>query len=205
MSRATTKFLTNRSREAAAFPDRIRSAVRNTLNDKTSWKGCLDVGCISRLSALGQAVIEAREFLPVDACFASRDSCLQNIASEGPNMPEPLQSTMLQRIARGDLCAGCGACAGVFPEKITMEMLPPGFPRPHQTKALSETEDAALAHFCPAFGQKVEAKGRTDHVLWGPYLEMHTGWTTDPELRFAGASGGAASMHFQIRSPENIV
>jgi len=100
---------------------------------------------------------------------------------------------VLRRIARGDLCAGCGACGGVFPDKITMEIAPPGFLRPRQSAPLSAAEEAAFARFCPALGQKVEARGRPDHVLWGPYLEMRTGWATDPELRFAGASGGALS------------
>ena len=50
-----------------------------------------------------------------------------------------------------------------------------------------------MTRFCPALGQKVEVTGRSDHTLWGPYLEMHTGWAIDQELRFAGASGGALS------------
>jgi coenzyme F420 hydrogenase subunit beta len=99
----------------------------------------------------------------------------------------------LRRIEKGHLCAGCGACAGVFPEKLVMETAPPGFPRPRQTGALSRTEDAAFARFCPALGQEVAAGERTDHVLWGPFLEMQTGWATDPDLRFTGASGGALS------------
>ena len=74
-----------------------------------------------------------------------------------------------------------------------METAPPGFLRPRQSAPLSAAEDQAFARFCPALGQEVEAQGRTDHVLWGPYLEMRTGWATDPELRFAGASGGALS------------
>lgn len=108
-------------------------------------------------------------------------------------MQEPQSSKTLRRIARGDLCAGCGACAGVFSDKITMEMSPPGFLRPLQINPLSEHEENTLARFCPALGQTVEAQGRTDHVLWGPYLEMRAGWSTDAELRFAGASGGALS------------
>ena len=102
-------------------------------------------------------------------------------------------SNNLRRIARGDLCAGCGACGGMFPDRITMEMAPPGFLRPRQHAPLGAAEEAALSRFCPALGQKVEAHGRPDHVLWGPYLEMRTGWATDPGLRFAGASGGALS------------
>lgn len=108
-------------------------------------------------------------------------------------MRDSSSSPALRRIARGDLCAGCGACGGMFPDKITMEMTPPGFLRPRQHAPLSASEDAALTRFCPALGQKVEARGRPDHVLWGPYLEMRTGWATDPGLRFAGASGGALS------------
>lgn len=100
---------------------------------------------------------------------------------------------ILERIARGDLCAGCGACAGVFPDKIRMEMTQPGFLRPRQTAALDAAEARTFGRFCPALGQKVAAQERTDHVLWGPYLKMHAGWATDPELRFAGASGGALS------------
>ena len=74
-----------------------------------------------------------------------------------------------------------------------MEMAPPGFLRPQESVPLSADEEEAFARFCPALGQRVEARGRADHALWGPYLEMRTGWATDPELRFAGASGGALS------------
>jgi len=103
------------------------------------------------------------------------------------------QSRVMARIEKGALCAGCGGCAGVFPDKVSMEMAPPGFLRPRESAPLDETEQAALARFCPALGQTVAPEGRTDHVLWGPYVGMQTGWSTDPELRFAGASGGALS------------
>lgn len=99
----------------------------------------------------------------------------------------------LRRITQGDLCAGCGACAGVFPGKIAMETVPPGFLRPRETAPLTAPEEAEMTRFCPALGQRVMADGRTDDTLWGPYLEMRTGWSTDPDLRFAGASGGALS------------
>ncbi|WP_245813547.1 Coenzyme F420 hydrogenase/dehydrogenase, beta subunit C-terminal domain [Roseovarius marisflavi] len=81
----------------------------------------------------------------------------------------------------------------MFPDKLAMEMSPPGFLRPKQIAPLTEVEDDRLASFCPALGQTIEAQGRTDDILWGPYLEMRTGWSTDPDLRFSGASGGALS------------
>lgn len=107
--------------------------------------------------------------------------------------PIVFSNRSLNRVAGGNLCAGCGACAGAFPDKLTMEMSPPGFLRPREIAPLNSTEEDALARFCPALGQTVDAKGRSDHTLWGPYLEMRTGWSTDPEVRFAGASGGALS------------
>lgn len=102
-------------------------------------------------------------------------------------------SSNMHRITQGDLCAGCGACAGLFPAKLDMSTAAPGFLRPRQLGALSEAEDTALARFCPALGQSVEAGGRSNHVLWGPFQDMQTGWATDPEMRFAGASGGGLS------------
>jgi len=105
----------------------------------------------------------------------------------------PTRPETLSRITRGDLCAGCGGCAGLFPNKIAMELVPPGFLRPRQTDYLTAQEEWGFARFCPALGQHVAANERTDHVLWGPFLEMRTGWSTDPDLRFAGASGGALS------------
>lgn len=99
----------------------------------------------------------------------------------------------LARVARGDLCAGCGACAGLFPDRIAMVETPPGFLRPLQTGPLAPGEDAQIARICPGLGQEVAAGGRPDDPLWGPFLAMRSGWAGDPELRFAGASGGALS------------
>jgi coenzyme F420 hydrogenase subunit beta len=99
----------------------------------------------------------------------------------------------LARVARGNLCAGCGACAGLFPDRIAMEPAPPGFLRPRQTAPLTASEDAQIARICPGLGQTAAAEGRTDSVLWGPYVGLQTGWATDPALRHAGSSGGALS------------
>lgn len=68
-----------------------------------------------------------------------------------------------------------------------------GFLRPRQTGPLSDAEDAMIARICPGLGQTVAAAGRREDAIWGPYVAMHTGWATDPALRFAGASGGALS------------
>ncbi len=103
----------------------------------------------------------------------------------------------LNRVARGNLCAGCGACAGLFPAKIKMVVAAPGFLRPQQVAPLTPDDDATIAAICPGLGERVTAEGRTDSVLWGPYVEMQTGWATDPEVRFAGSSGGVLSAILQ--------
>lgn len=102
-------------------------------------------------------------------------------------------SPALQRVARGDLCAGCGACAAIAPDAITMQVQAPGFLRPVQTAPLTGDAERRITTACPGLGQTVLAQGRTDDPLWGPYVAMQTGHATDPDLRFAGASGGALS------------
>lgn len=103
-------------------------------------------------------------------------------------------SQSLGRVARGDLCAGCGACAGLFPEQIRMETQGRGWLRPVQTAPLTESQDQTIAAICPGLGQTVEAEGRADPVLWGPHVSAQVGWARDPKVRHAGSSGGALSM-----------
>lgn len=102
-------------------------------------------------------------------------------------------SPTLARVARGQLCSGCGGCALVAPGAVEMTMTPPGFLRPRQAGPVPAEAEAAIAAICPGIRQDVRAEGRTDDVLFGPYLEMRTGWSTDPELRHRASSGGALS------------
>jgi coenzyme F420 hydrogenase subunit beta len=75
-----------------------------------------------------------------------------------------------------------------------MAVEPPGYLRPVQSAPLEPAEEAAIARVCPGLGIRVApAGGRSDPVLWGPYVSMQTGWATDDGLRFAGSSGGALS------------
>ena len=103
------------------------------------------------------------------------------------------QSPALARVAKGDLCAGCGACAALAPGKVAMDIAAPGYLRPVQSAPLSAAEEAGIAAVCPGLGQTVDAQGRENPVLWGPYTEMMTGHATDEAVRFAGASGGGLS------------
>ena len=110
-----------------------------------------------------------------------------------PNTPRPPLTASLARVARGNLCSGCGGCAAVAPGRVVMETVAPGYLRPRQTGPVSAAEDGLIAQICPGLGQIVTADGRTDDVLWGPYVEMRTGYSTDRDLRHAASSGGALS------------
>lgn len=108
--------------------------------------------------------------------------------------PDRAGSASLARVARGNLCAGCGACAALAPDRIAMAMQPPGFLRPVVSAPLAAAEDAAVARVCPGLTQEVSVgAGARDHPLWGPFAEMRTGHATDDDVRHAGASGGGIS------------
>jgi coenzyme F420 hydrogenase subunit beta len=104
-----------------------------------------------------------------------------------------LQSHSLARVAKGDLCAGCGGCAALAPGKVRMVENADGFLRPVQDAPLDPDQEAEIARICPGLGQEVIAAGRQDDPLWGPYIEMCSGHATDSEVRFRGSSGGALS------------
>lgn len=74
-----------------------------------------------------------------------------------------------------------------------MQMRTPGYLRPHQSGALRAEQEQQIAAVCPGLGQEVDAAGRQDDDMWGPYVSMHTGHATDPDLRFTGSSGGGIS------------
>lgn len=99
----------------------------------------------------------------------------------------------MERVRRGNACAGCGLCAGVAPGRVTMRMTAPGYLRPVELSPPDGAQEARIAAACPGLGQSVEAAGRRDDPLWGPYLEMRSGWARDPGLRHQGSSGGGLS------------
>jgi coenzyme F420 hydrogenase subunit beta len=104
------------------------------------------------------------------------------------------QSPTLKRVLSGQLCSGCGLCAGVAPDAVTMETVAPGYSRPLQTAPVSADAERAIATACP--GAKVApwtGIAPDSHEYWGPWRGIHTSYALDPDVRFAGSSGGAIS------------
>lgn len=101
-------------------------------------------------------------------------------------------------VARRQLCSGCGACAYLAPDEIRMVDVPDHGRRPLPILPSGDGAAAAMAA-CPGVGL---AHDRTDAApgeiaelrpLWGPVRRLWEGYAADPEIRFAGSSGGATT------------
>ncbi len=103
------------------------------------------------------------------------------------------QIELTDRIVQTQLCAGCGACAAIAPDIVTMTRTDDGFLRPKTTRKLDRDQRRAIAEVCPGQRQHGLSEAPFTHRLWGGYHDVMTGWSTDPELRFEAASGGALS------------
>ena len=109
------------------------------------------------------------------------------MTEDGPVSPE------LARVLKGQLCSGCGGCAALVPDKISMKVSPAGYNRPVQTGMLTSEEESTFAEICPGTGLIQRAEGREDHPLWGPLIAVRTGHASDPDLRHHASSGGVLS------------
>jgi coenzyme F420 hydrogenase subunit beta len=103
------------------------------------------------------------------------------------------RSPTLTRVLRGELCTGCGLCAGISGGAIAMAELPPGYARPLQSAAVDDATEARIADACPGNRLARWHDAPHHHPYWGPYHRTMSGHATDPEVRHAGASGGALS------------
>jgi len=105
----------------------------------------------------------------------------------------------IEDMAAWQLCCGCGACTYVCPDEIEMiDTLEYG--RRPRLRDVNSAERAALAmKVCPGIGLTRVAKP-ADQLgdqrffdIWGPVLRIWEGYAADPEVRFEGSSGGAAT------------
>ncbi len=101
-------------------------------------------------------------------------------------------------VAAAQLCTGCGACAYVDPQAIEMVDALEHGRRPWQIGEHREPRAREALQVCPGVGlahrgAPEPAEIRELRAGWGPVLEVFEGYAADPELRFEGSSGGAAS------------
>jgi len=105
------------------------------------------------------------------------------------------QDPITHMVAR-NLCTGCGACAGLFPNAITMLEDPIHGRRPVVNPDPASRQAAKVASgLCAGAGSDWRDLPRTDilDANWGPILAAWEGWSADTEIRHRGSSGGAVT------------
>lgn len=112
-------------------------------------------------------------------------------------MSRPIKS--IDDVVAMQLCTGCGICAYVEPKRFRMADTMDHGRRPFLLdNAILESGEALAV--CPGAHLEHPASMRTrDDILpelldaWGPVLAVWEGYAADPEIRFSGSSGGAAT------------
>ena len=104
----------------------------------------------------------------------------------------------IAQIVESGLCHGCGTCAFIQPEEITMVDLPEIGRRPllsGRDGRRVDTQAAASACSGPGYSSvspQLRPKSAPNQLerVWGPILEVWEGYASDPAVRLAGSSGG---------------
>jgi len=102
-------------------------------------------------------------------------------------------------VASQKMCTGCGVCAYLAPDEVRMADVLDYGRRPLPLLSVRGPGAAAALSCCP--GVKLEhesaAPGPGEYAslrdAWGPVLRVYEGYAADPEIRFAGSSGGVAT------------
>ena len=102
-------------------------------------------------------------------------------------------SPTVTRVLRGELCTGCGLCAGVAGDAIRMISEAPGYSRPRLMGATPARAEQAIAAACPGAVVQSWTGSERVHPYWGPWRQVFTGAATAPGVRFEASSGGAIS------------
>lgn len=98
------------------------------------------------------------------------------------------------------LCVGCGACAYICKNKyIELRDVPEQGIRPvmlsDQCGTCSDCIDVCPGYSTPGFlnTPSPQTSQRLDEKGWGPVIAIWEGYANDPEVRYDGSSGGAAT------------
>ncbi len=102
-------------------------------------------------------------------------------------------SPTLSRVLKGELCAGCGLCASIAGDAVTLELAPPGYLRPRQTATIAAAAERQIARACPGSEVAPWGHGADIDPAWGPLGTVATGHATDDGLRHKASSGGMIS------------
>lgn len=110
-----------------------------------------------------------------------------------PRIEMAAASPAITRVLRGELCAGCGLCAGMSGGALRMETVAPGYSRPAATRVLPAGVEASIKAACPGITVAPWQPAPHRHVFWGPYVRCMAGHATNGDVRHKASSGGGLS------------
>lgn len=105
----------------------------------------------------------------------------------------------VEDVTAWQLCCGCGACAGICPDQVEMFDAPAYGRRPLFRQGADPAAARDALAVCPGIEltrptvpeSQIGDPGVFD--VWGPVLGVWEGHAADPDIRFEGSSGGAAT------------
>lgn len=114
-------------------------------------------------------------------------------------------NTLFDTVIDGDYCSGCGACAAVASDALTMSFDAYGRLQP-QVKSATVASNADVLAVCPfadgnpnedRLGSELFASDGTYHDRIGYYHATYAGYVTEPDFRDRGSSGGMGTWIVQ--------
>lgn len=102
----------------------------------------------------------------------------------------------IESVTRARLCTGCGVCSHLHPDRLSMVDVPGVGRRPLPIVGITSPTTGAGVEACPGRSLTHPPDRLVDapfHGEWGPILGLYECWSTDPEVRHRGSSGGVVS------------
>lgn len=106
------------------------------------------------------------------------------------------QVRSIEEVVAARLCSGCGTCAYLSPDRLTMSDVPRAGRRPLPVTPLAPPAGGDVLAACP--GHRLAhpegaLEGAPLRGEWGPVLAVYECWATDPLVRHRGSSGGVVT------------
>ena len=112
----------------------------------------------------------------------------------------------VEKVVSGGFCTGCGLCSSLGGGmKIEMRMNAEGYLRPISRLRLTSAEEREFRETCPGVKLDLKLGDAPVDLLWGPLVKARVGWSSDPQIRFVGSSGGAISSLLAFMIDEHLI